>query len=142
MPMFPFWPAQEPASIPEPGMEVRGSTDRAATAGQLRSTDVGDTPLVDHPVPEVVAGSAYWWQPLIGTPRTAMMPSAMTTLHPVDPEFGGDLGTHGELVQSTSTPNGEQLAFGSSPKTWRAAPNPWDADLYAGWTGNAQPGGS
>lgn len=123
-------------------MEVRSATDQSATEGRLRSTDVGDTQLPDVPQPEATPGSPYDWFPLLGTPRAPRMPSSMTTLHPVEPEFGGDIGSHGELVQSTSTPDGEQLPFGSSPKTWRAAPTPWDADVYAGWTGNAQPGGS
>ena len=137
MPMFPNWPAQEPVTTPAPGDESLSAFEEAADDGQLRSKSAGDTTFQETPHPVAQYGSEYPFQAPVGTPRQAYHPAGpVGTIHPTDwPYQGGGLGTHGELVQTASPPvvNG-RAPFGVSPKTWRAAPAPWDEAAYVGWT--------
>lgn len=137
-------PAFLPAFAPQPvgaavapteGDETLSATQEAAYAGTLRNPDGTDVHVGAYPLPVPQMGSDYPFQQPAGVvTRPTMHPTPTLNFHDVNPVVGGDLGTHGEIVQTASTPNGEQTAWGSNPKTWRAEPAAWDADVYAGWT--------
>lgn len=135
---YPYWPAQKPATEPPPGgEEALSAFEEAADDGTLRPDDIGDTDWQRVPFYPPVLGSDFPFQVPKGTPRPAMHPAGpVGTLHPTDwNEYGGTAGLHGELVQSIQGPaQSGQQPFGANPKTWRAQPQPWDADAYVGWT--------
>lgn len=118
----------------------RGETTNSAnTDGEL--TDLGNaqgdatTGAAPFVVP-AVGGSPFPFQTPQGVPdRDARHPSSETFTHDVDPQAGGDLGVHGEVVYGASTPAGSQTPIASvQAKTWRAEPAPWDENIYAAFT--------
>lgn len=130
------------ADPPSAGEENLSATQQAARSGQLRSTDGGiDRHDGLYPTPVPQQGSGYEFQQIPGVvTRPTNHPTPLLLTHDVDGTQGGATGVHGEIIQTASTPSGEQTPFGSAPKTWRAEPAPWDQDAYAGWTATTTEG--
>lgn len=120
-------PAQAPAATPVPGVEALSARE---AAGHERPDTAGIERYQLTPEPQQQNGSGFPFQVPEGLPRPAMHPGGGTTgtlTQPFLDDQGGTEGRHGMLVQTSSTPNGVQLPYGSSPRTFRAQPGPWDA---------------
>lgn len=129
MATWPMLPAQAPATIPPPGVEALGRS-----GFDQRNPDGADTPYMRTPFRVPEWGSEMPVQVVARVAPPARHPAGPTgTLHPVDPEVGGNEGRHGELVQQSSTPTGSQTPWETNRKTWRAAPEPYDENVYVGW---------
>jgi len=125
-----------PASTPVRVGDTVSAEEAAARMGTLRSEDVGDNIFQRAPFQLVQYGSFYPFQHPVGVVTRAPLHPAgpVGTLHDSGWNYqGGSVGLHGEMVLTSTTPDGEQQAFGVAPKTWRAEPNPWDADVFTGW---------
>ena len=123
---FLMMPAQAPATDPGTGVESRAARE----AGAQRPDTEGLTRYMRTPEPEQQNGSGFPFQVPEGLPRPAMHPGGGTTgtlFQPNMDDQGGTEGRHGALVQTSSTPDGVQLPYGSSPRTFRAQPGPWDS---------------
>ena len=124
---FLFMPAQAPAADPGTGIEARSARE---AGGNERPDTVGLDRYQRSPEPEQQNGSGFPFQVPEGLPRPAMHPGGGTTgtlYQPFMDDQGGTEGRHGQLVQSSSSPDGVQLPYGSSPRTFRAQPGPWDS---------------
>lgn len=137
MPHLCTLPAQEPATIPTAGVENMSAGERAARKGDARD------PAQDQRYN--LAGKQRLALDVVAAPEVRPPGTDDRDIHhPAGPAgslraYGMDewnqanKGTHGEITQGSSSPQGDQLPFEQHGNTWRAAPQPWDAAQYVGF---------
>jgi hypothetical protein len=122
-----------PVAQPAPGVQSISGLEQGERDGTARDPDTGQLRDIQHHRFALMAPNVPTIAP--GVPRDVGAPSArIDEVRPFDGAVGW-AGTHIAFEPGASMPKGSQNPLtGAGPNTWRAAPMPWDTNLYVGVT--------
>jgi hypothetical protein len=122
-----------PIAQPAPGVESISGLEAGERAGTARDPDTGALSDLQHHRIALMAPNVPSIAP--GVPRDMGAPSARIDEVRVFDGAVAWAGSHIAFEPGASMPTGAQNPLGGmSPNTWRAAPMPYDTNLYVGVT--------